>query len=121
MMTPTQIVLGALAAGNLLFGWAWLSARDDVATTSAQLATMQQQRDGVRKAAQACSDATEALGALATQRAAESAPARAAAAEQAAALNQRADYTLSRPLPSGEACAGLQALGTEWLKGRTKP
>lgn len=35
MMTPTQITLAALAAGNLLLGWAWLSARDDAATAAA--------------------------------------------------------------------------------------
>ena len=111
MMSPTQIILTALAAGNLLLGWAWLSARDDAATASAKLAGMQQQRDGALKGAQACSDATEALGAVAAKRAAEAAPARAAAAGQAAALNARADYTLSRQPAVGDSCAALQVLG----------
>lgn len=122
MMTPTQIALAVLAAGNLLLGWAWLSVRDDAATARAGLVSMQQQRDGARQAAQACSDATEDLGKLAAQRAAEAAPARAAAAGQAAALNARADYTLATaPAVPGDSCASLQALGADWLKGRTKP
>ena len=121
MMTPTQITLAALAAGNLLLGWAWLSARDDAATAAAELVGMQQQRDGALKGAQACSDATEALGAVAEQRAAEAGPARAAAAGQAAALNARADYTLSRQPAAGDSCAALEVLGADWLKGRAKP
>ena len=71
--------------------------------------------------AQACSDATEALGTVAAQRAAEAAPARVAAAGQAQALNARADYTLSRQPTAGDSCAALQALGSDWLKGRAKP
>lgn len=122
MMTPTQIALAALAAGNLLLGWAWLSVRDDATTARAELVSMQQQRDGARQAAQACSDATEGLGRLADQRAAEAAPARAAAAGQAAALNARADYTLgTAPAVPSDSCASLQALGSDWLKGRVKP
>lgn len=114
-------VLVASAAGNALLGWAWLSARDDAATAAAEVVSMQQQRDGALKGAQACSDATEALGAMAAQRAAEAAPARAAAAGQAAALNARADYTLARQPAAGDSCASLQALGADWLKGRAKP
>ena len=115
-------VLVASAAGNALLGWAWLSARDDAATAAAELSSMTGQRNGALQAAQACSDATEALGALATQRAAEAAPARAAAAGQAAALNARADYTLATaPAAPGDSCASLQTLGSDWLKGRAKP
>lgn len=121
MMTPTQMALAALAAGNLLMGWAWLSTRDDATTAAAELSSMTGQRNGALQAAQACSDATEALGAVAAQRAADAAPARAAAAGQAAALNARADYTLSRQPAAGDSCASLQALGSDWLKGRAKP
>lgn len=122
MITPTQAIVSALAVGNLLLGWAWLSARDDAATARAGLESMQQQRDGALKGAQACSDATDALGAMAEQRAAEAAPARSAAAGQAQALNARADYTLATaPAAPGDSCASLQALGTDWLKGRAKP
>lgn len=121
MISPVQIIIAALTLGNLLIGWAWLSARDDLATARAELVSMQEQRDGARKGAQACSDATAALGAVAAQRAAEAAPARAAAAGQAAALNARADYTLSRQPAVGDSCAALQALGADWLKGRAKP
>ncbi|WP_212644930.1 hypothetical protein [Delftia sp. PE138] len=115
------LLLGSLA-GNALLGWAWLSARDDAATARADLVSMQQQRDGALKGAQACSDATEALGAVAAQRAAEAAPARAAAAGQAQVLNARADYTLATaPAAPGDSCASLQTLGSDWLKGRAKP
>jgi len=121
MMSPTQIILAALAAGNLLLGWAWLSARDDATTAAAELVGMTGQRDGALKGAQTCSDATEALGATAAKRAAEAAPARVAAAGQAAALNARADYTRSRQPAAGDSCAALQVLGADWLKGRAKP
>lgn len=122
MMTPTQTVLAVLAAGNLVLGWAWLGARGDAIKVGAELAGMQQQRDGARHAARTCSDATEALGRLADQRAADAAPVRAAAAGQAAALNKRADYTLATaPAMPGDSCASLQVLGSDWLKGRTKP
>ncbi|WP_428144214.1 hypothetical protein [Delftia acidovorans] len=121
LLPPLVAVLVASVAGNALLGWAWLSARDDAATARAELVSMQQQRDGAIKGAQACSDATEALGTVAAQRAAEAAPARAAAAVQAAALNARADYTLSRQPAPGDSCASLQALGADWLKGRAKP
>lgn len=122
MITPTQAIMVALAAGNLLLGLAWLSARDDAATARAELVSMQEQRDGALKGAQACSDATQALGTAAAQRAAEAAPARAAAAGQAAVLNARADYTLATaPAAPGDSCASLQALGADWLKGRAKP
>lgn len=121
MITPTQAIIVALAAGNLLLGLAWLSARDDLATARAELVSMTGQRDGALKGAQACSDATEALGAVAAQRAADAAPARAAAAGQAQALNARADYTLSRQPAAGDSCAAIQTLGRDWLKGRVKP
>ena len=121
MMTPTQMIIAALAAGNLLLGWAWLSARDDATKTAAELVGMQEQRVGALKGAQACSDATEALGAVAAQRAAEAAPARAAATGQAAAHNARADYTLSRQPAAGDSCASPHALGSDWLKGWAKP
>lgn len=122
MMSPTQIILAASAAGNLLLGWAWLSARDDAATAAAELVSMTGQRDGALQAAQSCSDATEALGAMAELRAADAVQARAAAAGQAAALNARADYTLATaPTAPGDSCASLQALAAQWLKGRAKP
>lgn len=122
MITPTQAIVAVLAAGNLLLGWAWLSARDDETKAAAELVSMTGQRDGARQAAQTCSDATEALGAVAAERAAEAAPARAAAAGQAAELNARADYTLATaPAVPSNSCASLQALGADWLKGRAKP
>ncbi|MOA59373.1 hypothetical protein D3C78_1839720 [compost metagenome] len=83
---------------------------------------MEQQRDGARGAAQACSDGVEGLQSAAAQQQAQAEPARAAAAAQAQALNQRADYTLSTaPAVPGDACASVQALWSAWLKGRAKP
>ncbi|MFE1574307.1 hypothetical protein ACFIQG_21290 [Comamonas odontotermitis] len=119
-MTPMQIILAVLTAGNFLLGWAWLGARDDATTARADLVSMTGQRDGLRTAAQACSDGVDGLASAAAKREELAAPARAAAAAQAQAHNKRADYTLSRP-PAGESCAGLQSLGDEWLKGRVKP
>lgn len=121
MMTPTHMALAALAAGNLLLGAAWLSARDDATKVATELVSMTGQRDGALKGAQACSDATEALSTMAEQRAADAAPARTAAAGQAQALNARADYTLSRQPAAGDSCAAIQTLGSDWLKGRAKP
>lgn len=122
LLPALAVALVASVAGNALLGWAWLSARDDAATAAAELVSMTGQRDGALKGAQSCSDATEALGAVAVQRAADAASARAAAAGQAAELNARADYTLATaPAVSGDNCASLQALGAQWLKGRAKP
>lgn len=121
LLPALVVVLVASAAGNALLGWAWLSARDNAATAAAELVSMTGQRDGALKGAQACSDATDALATVAALRAAEAAPARAAAAGQAAALNARADYTLSRQPAAGDSCASLQTLGSDWLKGRAKP
>ncbi|WP_348649999.1 hypothetical protein [Delftia tsuruhatensis] len=124
-ITPKLLAAAVLALlvsllGNVLLTRAYLGQRDAAAVARASVGEMTQQRDGARQAAQACSDATEALGAVAAQRAAEAAPARAAAAGQSAALNARADYTLSRQPAAGDRCASLQALGRDWLKGRAK-
>nr|WP_250439971.1 hypothetical protein [Delftia tsuruhatensis] len=120
MLAAAVLALLVSLLGNVLLTRAYLGQRDAAAVARASVGEMTQQRDGARQAAQACSDATEALGAVAAQRAAEAAPARAAAAGQSAALNARADYTLSRQPAAGDRCASLQALGRDWLKGRAK-
>lgn len=107
-------LLASLAANGLL-GWGYLGQRDKATTTTAQ-------RDDARGDASACSDATDDLRALANRRHAAAAPARAAATTTAQALNQRADHTLTRqPADPTDSCASLQALGDEWLQGRSKP
>ena len=114
-MKPILIALLASLAANGLLGWAYLGQRDTAAAAAVQ-------RDAARGDASACSDATEDLRDLANQRHAAAAPARAAAATKAQALNQRADDTLTRqPADPTDSCASLQALGDEWLQGRAKP
>lgn len=121
MITPTQAIMVALAAGNLLLGLAWLSARDDAATARAELVSMQEQRDGALKGAQACSDAVDDLRELADRRKQEGQAARASAAAQARAHEQRADEVLAAPpaVPS-DACASAQHRVDSWLQGRAQ-
>ncbi len=115
------LLLVSLAANGVLT-WAYLGQRDKA--TAARTATIgvERERDGARGVAQACSDGVEGLESAAARQQAQAEPARAAAAAQALALNQRADYTLSTaPAAPGDACASAQALGSAWLKGRAKP
>jgi hypothetical protein len=115
------LLLFSLAANGVL-GWAYLGQRDATAAARAAITGVERERDGARGAAQACSDGVEGLESAAAQRQAWAAPARAAAAAHAQALNQRADYTLSTaPAAPGDACASVQALGSAWLKRRAKP
>ncbi|MBO1996951.1 hypothetical protein J4714_14015 [Staphylococcus epidermidis] len=58
------------------------------------------------------------MAAAAVTQQAQLAPALAAAAAQAQTLNKRADSTLATAGP--DACASMQAMGDEWLKGRAK-
>jgi len=115
------LLLVSLVANGVL-GWAYLGQRDATAAARTAIIGVERERDGARSAAQACSDGVEGLESAAAQRRAQAEPARAAAAAQAQALNQRADYTLSTaPAAPGDACASAQALGSAWLKGRAKP
>lgn len=121
-MNPILIALAISVAINAALGWAYLGQRDDTATVQAELHGMQDQRDGARQAASACSDSVDDLRELADKRAREAAPARAAAASTAQAHNQRADQILAAPAPvPGDVCASAQARLDEWLKGRVKP
>lgn len=121
-MNPILVALAISLAANAALGWAYLGQRDETTTAQANLRDMQGQRDGALGAASACSDAVDDLRALADKRAKDAAPARAAAASAARGHEQRADYTLGiKPRVQGDACAGLQSLGDEWLAGRAKP
>ena len=121
-MNPMLVALAISLAANAALGWAYLGQRDETATAQADLRGMEQQRDGALGAASACSDAVDDLRDLADQRSKDAAPVRAAAASVARGHEQRADFTLGlKPRVQGDACASLQALGDEWLKGRAKP
>ncbi len=107
---------------NCLLSWAYLGPRDAATAARTSIIGMEQQRDGARGVAQACSDGVDSLESAAAQRQAQAERARAVAAAQAQALHQRADYTLSTaPAAPGDACTSVQALGSAWLKGRAKP
>ena len=121
-MNPILLALGISLAANGLLGWAYLGQRDKTTAARGEVTAMQQQRDGAREAASACSDAVDDLRTLADRRLAAAEPARAAAASTARNLQQRADYTLGlKPRIPTDACASMQALGDEWLQGRAKP
>lgn len=107
----------ASLAGNAVLGWAYLGQRDRATSAQANTGHAIQERDGARGTAQACSDGVGAVAAAATTQQAQAAPALAAA--QAQTLNKRADSTLSIA-PGPDACASMQAMGDEWLKGRAK-
>lgn len=122
MVRGLAILAALLALALALVGRAYLGQRDAAATARADLRAMEQQRDGALGAASACSDAVEDLRTLADKRANDAVPVRAAAASAARGHEQRADFTLGlKPRVQGDACASLQALGDEWLKGRAKP
>ena len=115
------LLLVSLATNGVL-PWAYLGQRDAATAARTSITGVERERDGARGAALACSDGVEGLETAAAQRQGQAEPARAAAAAQAQALNQRADYTLSTaPAAPGDVCASVQALGSAWLKGRAKP
>lgn len=114
-MSIVQALALALAlsiASNAALGWAWLGARDQVATTTSE-------RDNARAAASACSDATEALRELADKRGAEAARAQAEARKAASHREGRAQQILSTPaaLP-GDDCGSARVRVDGWLNGR---
>lgn len=115
-MSPVTLLAGLLGislVANAGIGIGYLGQRDKAMQAI-------EQRDSARGAASACSDATEDLRTLADKRAVEASSARAAAAGKATALVQRADVTLAQqPKDPANSCASIQALGDDWLKGRT--
>lgn len=118
-MNPVHIILALSVLANAALGWAYLGQRDKAAKASADLTHMQQQRDGARGAASACSDAVDDLRALADQRAKEADAARAQARKAAAGRNARADAILSAPpAVPGDDCASARVRVDQWVKGR---
>lgn len=114
-------LLASLAANGLL-GWAYLGQRDDATQARADLGAMEQQRDGARADARACSDAVDNLRDLADRLADDAKAARAEAAAKAKGHNQKADAILATPpAVPGDDCQSAQVRVADWLKGRAQP
>lgn len=125
-ITPKLLAAAVLALlvsllGNVLLTRAYLVQRDAAAVARASVGEMTQQRDGARDMAAACSDAVDDLRELADRRKKEGQAARASAAAQARAHEQRADEVLAAPpaVPS-DACASAQHRVDSWLQGRAQ-
>lgn len=114
-------LLASLLA-NALLTRAYLGQRDAATVARTSVGEMMQQRDGARGLASACSDAVEDLRELADRRKQEGEAARASAATQARAHEQRADEILAAPpAVPGDACASAQRRVDSWLQGRAQP
>lgn len=113
-MTTLQVLLALSIAANGLLAWSWLDERDAATAARGETLAMQQQRDGIRSAASACSVGVAQLAKAGAQRAAAAEPAR-----RAAMHNRNADVILSAPsVVPGDACASAQTRVDNWLKGR---
>lgn len=120
--SPIMWAAGLSLALNAALGWAYLGQRDKTTKAETAVTAMEQQRDGAREAASACSDAVEDLRTVADKRAAEAKAARALAAASARAHNKKADDILSTPAAvPGDDCRSAQVRVSDWLKGRAKP
>jgi len=60
------IILAASIAGNAALEWAYLGQRDKITEARGEVTAMEQQRDGARGAASACSDAVDDVRTLLT-------------------------------------------------------
>ena len=120
--TPIFWALALSIALNAALGWAYLGQRDKTTKAETAVTSMEQQRDGARAAASACSDAVEDLRTVADQRAAEAKAARAEAAAKAMGHAKKADSILATPAAvPGDDCRSAQVRVADWLKGRAKP
>lgn len=119
---PILLGLALSLALNAALGWAYLGQRDKTTEAQSAVTAMEQQRDGARAVASACSDAVEDLRTVADQRAAEAKAARAEAAAKARGHNKKADSILATPAAvPGDDCRSAQVRVSDWLKGRAKP
>lgn len=106
------LIIAALVAANTATGWAWLHARD-------QVATLQERADAAVEVAGQCSRSVDKLQSTAAKQAAAARAAIAAANKRAAANNQLADQILAKaPSVPGDDCASAQAQVDEWLSNR---
>ena len=119
---PLFWALALSLALNAALGWAYLGQRDKTTEAQSAATAMEQQRDGAREAANACSDAVDDLRTLADQRASEAKAARAEAAAKVKSHNQKADTILATPpAVPGDDCKSAQMRVADWLKGRAQP
>lgn len=119
---PILFGLALSLALNAALGLAYLGQRDKTTEAQSAVTAMEQQRDGARAVASACSDAVEDLRNVADQRAAEAKAARAEAAAKARGHNKKADSILATPAAvPGDDCRSAQVRVADWLKGRAKP
>lgn len=109
---PLIAAIAILVATNAITGWAWLHARDHVAT-------LQVRADAAADVAGQCSRSVTALQEAADKRAAAARAAIAAANKRADANNLQADQILAKaPSVPGNDCASAQAQVDEWLSNR---
>jgi cell division septum initiation protein DivIVA len=109
---PLIIALAVLVASNMATGWAWLHARD-------QVATLQERAAAAVDVAGQCSRSVSALQDAADKRAAAARAAIAAANQRAADKGRQADQILAKaPSVPGNDCASAQAQVDEWLANR---
>lgn len=119
---PILLGLALSLALNAALGWAYLGQRDKTTEAQSAVTAMEQQRDGARADARACSDAVDNLRDLADRLADDAKAARAEAAAKAKSHNQKADTILATPpAVPGDDCRSAQLRIGDWLKGRAKP
>ncbi len=120
LATVTVTVASILA--NAWLAPAYLSLRDQLATTKASVKSAEQQRDTAQLAALSCGNAVDDLHRLSTQRAQEAAAARDQSAAQASVAAKRADAILTAPAAvPGDDCQSAQVRVNAWLQTRTWP
>lgn len=123
-LMPWMLIANAASlAVNLALGLAWLHQREELAAQAqlcqSQTQRLEEQRQHALDAAELCSSQVQRLAAQAKRRAAEAATARAIAAQQAAAHNQRADAVLSTPAAvPGDDCASAEVRAAQWIRAR---
>ena len=110
------IALALLAASSSALSWAWLGARDRVATLTVE-------RDQATGNVSQCSESVVNLQWAAAKRLREGRPAVEAAAKAAQVTDQRADQILAAPASTpGDDCKSAQDQVNDWLANRgSKP
>ena len=111
-MANLVIAFVASLALNSFLGLSWWKSHDALVAEKARTS----QAEAV---ATTCNDRVDALQTLADKRKVEGDKLRTTAAAKARTSEQRADFTLGmKPKFPNDACASLQSMGDEWLKGR---
>lgn len=114
-MNPLAIILAISLIANAFLGYAYLGQRDTAVEAKTDV-------KHVEAVAQECSQGTEQLQQQGTQREADAAPKRAAAAKKADEHNRAADRILTTPpAVPGDSCASAQSDLDVWWAGKVKP